>query len=69
MTGEYGPSLGLGRYPFEEHFGDERDVLIPLQDYMLSLFAENPWPEYNVPREVARLVRHKWIEISHANTQ
>lgn len=69
MIGYFGPSLAHGRRHFEEHFGDEVDVLIPTQDFMLGLFAETPWPEYNVSRNVARLTRQEWITLNHANAQ
>jgi hypothetical protein len=59
-----GPSLALGRRVFEEHFGDELKVLVPTQDFMLSLFDEDPWPEYAVPRNVSRAVRTHWISLN-----
>jgi len=65
MRPAFGPSLMDGRHVFEEHFGDEVDVLIPAQNYILELFAENPWPEYNLPRDVARKTRTRWIELKH----
>jgi len=68
MIGEFGPSLADGRKPFEEHFGDEVHILIPTQDYMLELFADTPWPEYNLPRNIARLTRTRWIELNHEQT-
>ncbi len=55
-----GPSLALGRKPFEDYFGDEVKVLVPTQNFMLSLFDRQPWPEYAVPRRVAREVRKFW---------
>lgn len=64
-----GPSLIWGRIPFEEHFGDEVHVLVPTQNFMLELFDESPWPEYAVPRKVARKVREQWIELNHANVR
>lgn len=64
MRQEFGPSLIWGRVPFEEHFGDELDVLVPTQDFMLSLFESQPWPEYSVPRDVARRTRERWIELN-----
>ncbi len=64
MSGEFGPPLTWGRTIFEEHFGDEVHVLVPTQDFMLQLFDENPWPEYAVPRHVARLVRIHWIDLN-----
>lgn len=64
VSEEYGPSLIWGRTAFEDHFGDEVDVLVPTQDYMLALFADRPWPEYSVPRSVARDVRHRWIDLA-----
>lgn len=66
MDADFGPSLALGRHSFENHFGDERHVLIPAQNFMLEIFEEQPWPEYAVPRRVARDVRNKWIKLSHA---
>ena len=69
MIGNYGPSLAHGRKPFEEFFGDEVDVLIPVQDYLLELFAADPWQEYHLPGNVARRTRTKWIELNHANAQ
>lgn len=69
MSGEYGPTLVFGRHLFEEHFGDEVDVLVPVQDYMLELFEDHPWPEYNVPRDIARDVRTKWIDLNNADAQ
>lgn len=68
MLGEYGPSLAWGRRLFEDHFGDETKVLIPVQDYVLERFARQPWPEYTIDRETARLTRHYWIDLSHAQT-
>jgi len=68
MEKNYGPSLAHGRKPFESFFGDELTVLLPIQDYLLEQFAENPWPEYNLPRNVARLTRHQWINLN-ANAQ
>ena len=67
MTLKFGPSLAYGRRVFEEQYGDESEVLVTTQDFMLELFADNPWPEYSVPREVARDVREKWISLNHAD--
>jgi hypothetical protein len=67
MSGEFGPPLSWGRHIFEEHFGDEVTVLVPVQDFMLAQFAETPWPEYTLPRDVARKVRLHWIELNHAS--
>lgn len=65
VSGERGPSLAWGRQIFEDHFGDELHVLVPTQDFMLELFEQEPWPEYSVPREVARRVRSQWIDLNH----
>ena len=66
ISGDRGPSLAWGRRTFEEHFGDEVKVLVPTQDFMLDQFAALPWPEYSVPRTVARRVRLFWIELRYA---
>ena len=64
MAEQFGPSLTMGRIPFEEHFGDEVGILVPVQDFMLDLFDRDPWPEYAVPRQVARKVREHWIQLN-----
>lgn len=64
---ERGPSLALGRVPFEELFGDEVKVMVPTQDFLLDLFDRAPWPEYSLPRNIARLTRNKWIELNNAS--
>jgi len=69
ISGQRGPSLTWGRKTFEEHFGDEVHVLVPTQNFMLEQFEIRPWQEYNVPRDVARDTRLKWIELNHANVQ
>jgi len=69
MSGDLGPPLAWGRINFEEHFGDEVHVLVPTQDFMLAMFDEKPWPEYAVPRHVARLVRLHWIDLNAEHSQ
>jgi hypothetical protein len=61
-----GPPLSFGRTVFEETFGDEVQILVPVQDFLLSQFAEDPWPEYNLPRHVMHKTRRHWIELKHA---
>lgn len=62
-SGLLGPSLAWGRKPFEDHFGDEVKVLVPTQDFMLARFDESPWPEYALPRHVARETRRFWMDL------
>lgn len=62
---ELGPALAHGRLPFEAHFGDEVQVLIPVQDFLLLEFDAAPWPEHNVSRQAVRRTRNKWIELNH----
>jgi hypothetical protein len=64
VEAERGPSLIWGRITFEAHFGDEVQVLVPTQNFMLERFDETPWPEYSVPRNVAREVREQWIQLN-----
>jgi len=63
MTGTLGPSLANGRRPFEEHYGDEVHVLLPLQDELIIMFAADPWPAYTVPRSVRQAVRRLWTKL------
>ena len=49
-------------------FGDELQVLLPVQDFLLELFAGAPWAEYHLPREVASQTRTQWIKLNHACT-
>lgn len=67
MSGEYGPPLTWGRRTFEEHFGDEVKVLVPTQDFLLAAFDHQPWPEYALPRNVARETRLFWIDLNNAS--
>lgn len=69
MCGKFGPPLTWGRKSFEEHFGDEVTVLVPVQDFMLELFAADPWLEYAVTRHAAHEVRDHWINLNHAAHQ
>jgi len=62
-AGAIGPSLAWGRRPFEEHFGDEVKVLVPTQDFLLAAFDRQPWPEYALPRHVARETRKFWMDL------
>lgn len=68
VSGERGPSLAWGRMTFEEHFGDEVHVLVPTQNFLLEQFEAGPWPAHNVPRQVARDTRDRWIDPNHAVT-
>ena len=63
-TLDQGPALALGRIPFEEFFGDEVDVLIPVQNFLLAEFDLEPWPEHNINRKTARHTRKLWIELN-----
>lgn len=67
MSGTLGPSLAWGRKNFEDHFGDEVTVLIPCQNYLISLFEAQPWLEYDLPRATARQLRIEWTTIYHAS--
>lgn len=64
MSGDFGPPLTWGRHIFEEHFGDEIKVLVPTQNFVLEQFDRQPWPEYALPRDVARLTRFHWIDLN-----
>lgn len=66
MVNLVGPSLAKGRRLFEAHFGDESTVLLLVQDYLIERFDRKPWPEYNVPRQVARQTREFWEELKDA---
>lgn len=69
MIGEFGPSLAHGRKTFEQFFGDEIEVLLPVQDFLLARFADTPWPEYTMRRNVAQQTRDKWIDLNYANAK
>lgn len=63
MQAILGPSLAKGRKPFEERYGDEVMVLLPLQDILIIQFAQDPWPEYTVPESVRKSVWKQWIKM------
>jgi hypothetical protein len=56
MMGALGPSFAHGRKNFEEVYGDERNVLVRLQDWVLarSYFTDGELQE-------------KWIELKRAH--
>lgn len=66
MTLELGPALANGRYPFEQAFGDEVKILIPVQNFLVAQFDLRPWPEHNVNHRAARRTRNLWIELNRA---
>jgi hypothetical protein len=63
MASILGPSLAQGRKPFEEHFGDEILVLLPLVDQLIIWFSEYPWPEYTMPMSIRAKLRMRWKEL------
>lgn len=68
MDARYGPSLADGRRLFEEFFGDELLVLLPVQNYLLKLFAETPWGEYDLPRGIEKKTRRFWVTKNYGET-
>lgn len=64
MARELGPALAHGRHPFEEHFGDELKILLPVQNFLIAQFDQSPWPEHNINRHAARRTRKLWIELN-----
>jgi len=64
MTKELGPALAHGRRPFEEAFGDEVKILIPVQNFLIAEFDAEPWPEHNINRKAARRTRRLWINLN-----
>lgn len=64
MVQELGPSLAHGRKLFEDYFGDEVKILIPIQNFLLAEFDADPWPSHNVSRRAARRTRKQWIELN-----
>lgn len=66
MRDALGPSLADGRRTFEEHFGDEVDVLLPVQDELIIWFAEDPWQEYTMPANIRQRIRAQWRKMKSA---
>ena len=56
MIGQLGPSLGHGKKPFEEVFGDEL-LLARTVGFAQELFKERPWQEFAMPRDVGADIR------------
>ena len=59
MTGRLGPSLRLNSKAYHERYGSELDLL-RTQDYILHLFATEPWGDFDMPRPIARKIREFW---------
>jgi len=66
MAAELGPALAHGRYPFEQTFGDEVKILIPVQNFLVAEFDLRPWPAHNVNHRAARRTRTLWIQLNRA---
>jgi len=61
---ELGPALAHGRQPFEEAFGGEVKILIPVQNFLIAQFDLEPWSEHNISRKAARRTQRKWISLN-----
>jgi hypothetical protein len=64
MTAELGPALAHGRHRFEDHFGDELKILLPVQNFLLAEFDQSPWPEHTINRHAVRRTRKLWIKLN-----
>ena len=60
MIGQLGPSLGHGKKPFEEVFGDER-LLSDTVGFAQGLFKEKPWQEFAMPTTIVSKIRTQHI--------
>ena len=61
-----GPSLRLAGKAYHERYGDEMDLL-QTQDYLLHLFARDPWEDHNMPAKIAKKVRSFWKDLKKRN--
>ena len=61
ISGLLGPSYSWGRRGFEEFFGSD-ELLLAIQNLILSHFMENPWYSYAVPTTVRREALHLWTQ-------
>jgi len=61
---ELGPALAHGRQPFEQAFGDEVKILIPVQNFLIAKFDAEPWPAHNINRKAARQTQRQWISLN-----
>lgn len=59
MQNQVGPSLELNYKQYAERYGSEM-TLVQVQDYVLHLFATEPWADYDTPRAKARKIREFW---------
>ena len=66
ITGLLGPSFASGRRAFEERYGDERYVLIPLQNWMLNASKWNQQAEIDARNEWQKLYLANQGVKSHA---
>ena len=61
MSGLLGPSHAWGSKGFHEFFGSD-ELLLQIQNRILTRFNENPWFDYQVPTLVRREAQHLWTE-------
>jgi len=63
MSGSMGPSLAWGRTPFEATFGDEYDVLLRFQNWLIEVYQDEPWPCLAMPRRKVTKARRRWQQM------
>ena len=52
MTEHFGPSLALNPRQYHDEFGSEQQ-LVALQNRVIEVFHDDPWPEFDMPMKVA----------------
>lgn len=65
MTEWLGPSLALGRVPFEDFFGPE-ELLLQVQNELIERYRAEPWGELDMPREMAWKSRRLWYDLRNS---
>ena len=65
MIGRYGPSFAHGKKYYQEVFGDERAVLLRIQDMLCTLQDEDGWE--TAPMSAIRGARVYWDSLKGMN--
>ena len=62
MKRSIGPSMALNPRLFKQRYGSDL-IMLEVQDLILTKYARMPWGDYDIPDNIAKLVRDFWHKL------